>query len=87
MTALVGMGYFCLWTLVGMVALPLGFGLAEAEMQYPALSRAVPAALGVIVLIAGAYQFTAWKAHHLACCRESSTYARRYRASDAGTSP
>ena len=41
-------------------------------MRFPALSRAVPTALGVIVLIAGACQFTAWKAHHLACCRESS---------------
>jgi predicted metal-binding membrane protein len=76
LTALVGMGYFGLWTLFGMVALPLGLALAEAEMQYPALSRAVPAALGVIVLIAGASQFTAWKAHHLACCRESSAFAR-----------
>jgi predicted metal-binding membrane protein len=71
LTALVGLGYFGLWTLFGMVALPLGFALAEAEMRYPALSRSVPAALGVIVLIAGAFQFTAWKAHHLACCRES----------------
>ena len=78
LTAFVGMGYFCLWTLAGMVALPLGFGLAQAEMQYPALSRAVPAALGVIVLIAGAGQFTAWKAHHLACCRDSSAGARGY---------
>jgi predicted metal-binding membrane protein len=78
LTALVGMGYFCVWTLFGMVAFPLGFALAEAEMQYPALSRAVPAAAGVIVLIAGACQFTAWKAHHLACCRESSAFARGY---------
>jgi predicted metal-binding membrane protein len=71
LTALVGMGYFCVWTLFGMVAFPLGFALAEAEMQYSALSRAVPTAVGVIVLIAGACQFTAWKAHHLACCPES----------------
>jgi predicted metal-binding membrane protein len=82
LTALVGMGYFCLWTLFGMVALPLGFALAEAEMLYPALSRTVPTALGVIVLIAGACQFTAWKAHHLACCRES--WGRTLPA-DAGT--
>jgi predicted metal-binding membrane protein len=82
LTALVGIGYFCLWTLFGMVALPLGFALAEAEMQYPALSRAVPTALGVIVLIAAACQFTAWKAQHLACCRESP--GRTLRA-DAGT--
>jgi predicted metal-binding membrane protein len=69
LTALVGMGYFWVWTLVGMVAIPLGFALAAAEMQYPALSRAVPIAAGVIVMIAGASQFTAWKAHHLACWR------------------
>ena len=78
LTAMVGTGYFCVWTLFGIVALPLGFALAEAEMHYPALSRAVPTALGVIVLIAGACQFTAWKAHHLACCRESSAFARGY---------
>jgi predicted metal-binding membrane protein len=78
LTALVGMGYFCVWTLFGMVAFPLGFALAEAEMQYSALSRAVPTAVGVIVLIAGACQFTAWKAHHLACCRESAAFARGY---------
>jgi predicted metal-binding membrane protein len=87
LTALVGMGYFSVWMLFGMVAFPLGFALAEAEMQHPALSRAVPIAVGVIVLIAGACQFTAWKAHHLACCRESSAFARGYRTlpADAGT--
>jgi predicted metal-binding membrane protein len=79
LTALVGLGYFCVWTLVGTVAFPLGLALAEAEMQHPALSRAVPIAVGVIVLIAGACQFTAWKAHHLACCREWSAFARGYR--------
>jgi predicted metal-binding membrane protein len=72
------MGYFGVWTLSGVVAIPLGFALAEAEMQHPALSRAVPIAAGVIVVIAGACQFTAWKAHHLACCRELSTFARGY---------
>jgi len=29
-------------------------------------------------MIAGAFQFTAWKAHHLACCREWATFARGY---------
>jgi predicted metal-binding membrane protein len=77
LTALVGIGYFCVWTLAGMVAIPLGFAVAEAEMQYPALSRAVPIAVGAIVLIAGASQFTAWKMHHLACCRESTAQRRR----------
>jgi predicted metal-binding membrane protein len=78
LTALVGIGYFSVWTLVGMVAIPLGFALAEAEMQHPALSRAVPIVAGVIVIVAGAFQFTAWKAHHLACCREWAAFARGY---------
>jgi predicted metal-binding membrane protein len=40
-------------------------------MQQPVIARAAPIAVGVIVVIAGALQFTAWKAHHLACCRET----------------
>src|SRR5262249_55576375 len=33
--------------------------------------RAVPNAVGLVVFIAGALQFSAWKARHLACCREA----------------
>jgi predicted metal-binding membrane protein len=70
LTALVGVAYFVVWTLFGVAAFPLGLGLAALEMQEPALARAVPIAVGVVVLIAGAFQLTAWKARHLACCRE-----------------
>jgi predicted metal-binding membrane protein len=76
LTALVGAGYFFVWTVFGMAAFPLGVALAAIEMQLPALARAVPIAVGVVVLIAGALQFTAWKAHHLACCREASGRGR-----------
>jgi len=69
LTALVGGGYFSVWTVLGMAAFPLGVALAEIEMQQPALARAVPIAVGGVVLIAGALQLTAWKARHLACCR------------------
>src|SRR5437773_7143755 len=58
---LVGVGYFFVWTVFGMAAFPLGVALAALEMQQPALARAVPIAAGVVVLIAGAFQFTAWK--------------------------
>ena len=54
-----------------MAAFPLGVVLAAIEMRQPALARGVPTAVGVVVLIAGALQFTAWKTHHLACCREA----------------
>jgi predicted metal-binding membrane protein len=71
LTALVGVGYFSMWTVLGMAAFALGVALASVEMKLPALARAVPVAAGVVILIGGALQFTAWKAHHLACCREA----------------
>jgi predicted metal-binding membrane protein len=70
LTALVGVAYFFVWTLFGVAAFPLGVALAEIEMQAPAVARAVPIAVGVVVSIAGFLQLTACKARHLACCRE-----------------
>jgi predicted metal-binding membrane protein len=69
LSALVGLGYFFVWIVFGLAAFPLGVALAAMEMQLPALARGVPIAVGVVVMIAGALQFTAWKAHQLACCR------------------
>jgi predicted metal-binding membrane protein len=71
LTAIVGTGYLFVWTLIGAAAFPLGAALAEIEMQQPAVARAVPLAVGVVVLFAGVLQFTAWKARRLACCRET----------------
>lgn len=73
--ALTGVGYFVVWTLFGAALYPLGVAIATLEMDRPALARAVPIAAGLVVLIAGALQFTNWKAHHLACCRESTRVA------------
>src|SRR5256712_10834991 len=74
LTPLVGVGYFFVWTVFGMAAFPLGVALA----------RAVPIAVGVVVLIAGFLQLTAWKARHLAYCREAPGRGRTLPA-DAGT--
>jgi predicted metal-binding membrane protein len=71
LTAIVGVAYFFVWTVFGIAAFPLGVALAAVEMQQPTLARAVPIAVGVVVLIAGALQFSAWKARHLAFCREA----------------
>ena len=70
LTALVGAGYFFVWAGFGMAAFPLGAGLAAVEMRQPALARAAPIAIGVVVLIAGALQLTPWKARRLACFHE-----------------
>jgi len=70
LTALAGAGYFLVWTMVGIVVFPLGMAVTTIEMQHPAVSRAVPIAVGVVVALAGALQFSAWKMRHLVCCRE-----------------
>jgi predicted metal-binding membrane protein len=67
--AVVGVGYFVVWIALGMIVYPLGVALAVAEMQQAALARAVPITAGVIVLLAGALQFSAWKAKRLTYCR------------------
>src|SRR2546425_10226309 len=72
MSLLVAVGYFFVWTVFGMAAFPLS----------AALARAAPIAVGVVVLLAGVLQLTAWKAHHLACCREAG---RGPVSADAGT--
>jgi predicted metal-binding membrane protein len=69
LTVLVGVGYFFVWALSGLAIFPLGVLLAQIEMRRPAVAHAVPVAAGVVVLSAGAFQFTAWKKQLLACCR------------------
>ena len=84
LTALVALGYFLVWTAFGIAAYPIGIALAATEMKHPSVARAVPLAVGVVVLIAGSFQLTAWKTRHLTCCRESPGRGRTIRA-DAGT--
>jgi predicted metal-binding membrane protein len=69
LTALVGGGYFLVWTALGLAVFAVGAALAAVAMQHAALARAVPMAGGGVVLLAGALQFTPWKASRLACCR------------------
>ena len=69
LTALVSVGYFFVWAMFGMIAFPVGVALAAVETQQAPLARAIPIAVGVVVLSAGALQLTAWKARQLACCR------------------
>jgi predicted metal-binding membrane protein len=70
LTTLVGVGYFFVWAVFGIAAFLLGSALTAIEMRHAALARAVPIAVVVVALLAGVLQFTAWKAHHLTCCRE-----------------
>jgi predicted metal-binding membrane protein len=76
LTGLAGAGYFFVWTIFGIAAFLLGAGLAAITMEFPTLARAVPFAVGGVVLAAGVVQLTSWKAHHLACCREATPCSR-----------
>ena len=71
LTALVSGGYFLVWTLLGVAVYPVGVLVSAVEMREPAVSRAVPLAIGLVVLVAGLLQFTGWKSRCLACCREA----------------
>jgi predicted metal-binding membrane protein len=84
LTALVGMGYFFVWTVFGVAVFPLGVALSAIAIRQPALARAVPIAVGAVVLIAGFFQLTTWKARRVACCWETPGRGRTLPA-DAGT--
>jgi predicted metal-binding membrane protein len=71
LTLLVGAGYFFVWAVSGLAAFALGAVLMTLEMRLPAVARAVPVAAGLLVLGAGAFQFTRWKARCLARCHEA----------------
>jgi predicted metal-binding membrane protein len=72
---LAGAGYFFVWTLFGVMAFPTGVALASVAMQQPALARVAPLATGAIVMMAGAFQFTAWKVRQLACSQVTTGHA------------
>ncbi|SMG53834.1 DUF2182 domain-containing protein [Paraburkholderia susongensis] len=80
LTLLVGVGYFVVWAALGVAVFALGAALATAELQWQTFARAVPATAGLVVLLAGALQFSKWKMHHLICCRATPELA-----ADAGT--
>jgi predicted metal-binding membrane protein len=71
-TALAAAGYFFVWAVFGVAAYTIGLALVAAEMCWPALAQSVPIAIGVVVLLAGSIQLTAWKACELASCRNAS---------------
>ena len=81
LTVLVGLGYFVVWGSLGVAVFPVGAAVATVAMERAMVARAVPLASGVVVLLAGAFQLTAWKARQLACCRDLP----RRLAADAGT--
>ncbi len=84
LTALAGAGYFFVWTVFGAAAYTLGVAAAAAAMRWPALARSAPAATGVVLLLAGCFQLTAWKARQLGRCRAAPVGERSFAPSVRG---
>lgn len=72
LTALVGVGYFVIWAVLGTAAYAAGAGVTAVEMRWGKVAQWLPVAAGVVLLVAGGVQFTSWKARQLALCREGS---------------
>jgi predicted metal-binding membrane protein len=68
---MMGLGYFSVWTLLGAAVFPAGVVLAGLEMRLPSLARTVPVIGGMMIVLAGMLQLSAWKASQLARCRRS----------------
>ena len=75
LTALVGVGYFVVWAVLGAAAYAVGAGIMAIEVRWETVAQWRPLATGVVLLLAGCVQFTSWKARQLALCREASARA------------
>ena len=62
-------GYFAIWLAAGIGIYALGVAFAAAAVRSDLLSRAVPLLSGVMLIAAGALQFTRWKMAQLSRCR------------------
>lgn len=82
MTSATGAGYLLVWAALGALVFPVGAAFAAIELHVAPPPYAVSIATGLIVVLAGALQFTAWKVRALACCRELPI-TRATHASDA----
>ncbi len=69
-TVLAAAGYFAIWGVFGIVAFTAGFEVSRAAMVSPQLSRWIPAAAGLSLILAGVWQLTPLKQSCLKHCRE-----------------
>jgi predicted metal-binding membrane protein len=79
-------GYFSVWIAFGAVAYAVGMMLAGVAMRSIRVSVMVPAATGLALAAAGAYQLTRWKQICLHHCRSPLQFFARHnirRSSDS----
>ena len=64
-----GLGYIAVWTSFSVIATVAQYGLHQAALLSPAMTSSSGRLSGAILLAAGTYQLTPWKAKCLAHCR------------------
>ena len=69
-TIVAGAGYFAVWGVFGAIAFAMGLQLSRVAMASLRLSRAIPAAAGVALMLAGFWQLSSLKQACLKHCRE-----------------
>ncbi len=69
-TILAGVGYFTVWGAFGAIAFAAGFEISRAAMLSPQLSRWIPVAAGVSLVLAGIWQLSPLKQSCLNHCRD-----------------
>ena len=67
---LAGLGYFSVWAAFGAIAFTAGFEISRAAMLSPQLSRWIPVAAGVSLVLAGFWQLSPLKQTCLNHCRD-----------------
>jgi len=65
-----GAGYFAVWGIFGAIAFAIGLEISSVAMASPRLSREIPAAAGVSLVLAGLWQLSPLKQVCLKHCRE-----------------
>jgi predicted metal-binding membrane protein len=69
-TSIVAAGYFAVWAAFGCVAFALGIEISRAAMISGRISRLIPGAAGVVLILSGVWQLSPMKQACLKHCRE-----------------
>ncbi len=69
-TSVVALGYFAVWGLFGGLAFALGIEISRAAMTSVRISRSIPDAAGVALILSGVWQLTPLKQACLKHCRD-----------------
>jgi predicted metal-binding membrane protein len=71
LTLRVAAAYFGTWLALGALSFPVGICLAQLAMHTPEIARVAPGVAGIVLMIAGASQFSGWKRRQLERCRQT----------------